>query len=234
MNYLFFDIECCNGKDICSFGYVLTDEEFNIIKKEDIVINPNKNFNLTDKKGNARITLAYSEDCFFKAQDFTYHYEYLKSILEDEKVIIVGHGVNNDINFLQIACLRYKLPFISFKVYNTQNLSKKIDIINNIKALNKIIKILEINVDGLFEHKSCDDAEMTMLVVKEICKRKECNVKDLIETYELKPIDSTLREVSNSKKVVRTTRNYYDTSLDNTESDIMIAYRKALELQGRN
>lgn len=33
--YLFFDIECSNGypvsSKICSFGYVLTDNEFNVI-----------------------------------------------------------------------------------------------------------------------------------------------------------------------------------------------------------
>lgn len=45
MNFLFFDIECavCNQeKRICSFGYVLTDCNLNIIKKEDILINPVK------------------------------------------------------------------------------------------------------------------------------------------------------------------------------------------------
>lgn len=25
MRYLFFDIECCDGKHICEFGYVITD-----------------------------------------------------------------------------------------------------------------------------------------------------------------------------------------------------------------
>lgn len=24
---LFFDIECCNGRNICEFGYVITDEK---------------------------------------------------------------------------------------------------------------------------------------------------------------------------------------------------------------
>lgn len=33
MRYLAFDIECCDGKHICEFGYVITDEKFNIIKK---------------------------------------------------------------------------------------------------------------------------------------------------------------------------------------------------------
>ena len=31
MRYLSFDIECCDGRSICEFGYVITDESFNII-----------------------------------------------------------------------------------------------------------------------------------------------------------------------------------------------------------
>ena len=46
--YLFFDIECaCVFKDtakICAFGYRLTDEHFNILEKEDILINPKVKF----------------------------------------------------------------------------------------------------------------------------------------------------------------------------------------------
>ena len=31
MKYLSFDIECCDGKHICEFGYVIVDEKFNTI-----------------------------------------------------------------------------------------------------------------------------------------------------------------------------------------------------------
>ena len=45
MKYLFFDIECANCFDrkgkIFSFGYVLTDEKFNVIEpREDILVSP--------------------------------------------------------------------------------------------------------------------------------------------------------------------------------------------------
>lgn len=29
MRYLAFDIECCDGKHICEFGYVITKDKFN-------------------------------------------------------------------------------------------------------------------------------------------------------------------------------------------------------------
>lgn len=34
MRYLFFDIECCNGRNICEFGYVITNDKFNILEKK--------------------------------------------------------------------------------------------------------------------------------------------------------------------------------------------------------
>lgn len=32
MDYLFFDIECCDGRNICEFGYVVADENLKPIK----------------------------------------------------------------------------------------------------------------------------------------------------------------------------------------------------------
>ena len=49
MKFVFFDIECANYINdmftICTFGYTITDEHFNVIKKEDILINPKSKFN---------------------------------------------------------------------------------------------------------------------------------------------------------------------------------------------
>lgn len=49
MKYLFFDIECANCFDrkgkIFSFGYVLTDEKFNVLEpREDILVDPDAPF----------------------------------------------------------------------------------------------------------------------------------------------------------------------------------------------
>ena len=44
MDYVFFDIECANCIEgqakICSFGYVVTDEQFDVIEREDLIVNP--------------------------------------------------------------------------------------------------------------------------------------------------------------------------------------------------
>ena len=55
MKYVFFDIECAcvykNVAKICVFGYCVADEQFNILEKQDILINPNGKFHLTDHGG---------------------------------------------------------------------------------------------------------------------------------------------------------------------------------------
>ena len=63
MKYLFFDIECSvvskKAAKICAFGYCLTDEQFHILEKEDILINPLGGFHLTDRKGTQGLVLPY-------------------------------------------------------------------------------------------------------------------------------------------------------------------------------
>ena len=55
MRYLFFDCEfanCYEGKEkICEFGYVVVDENFNIVSKNNIIINPN----IKDKERDYRV-----------------------------------------------------------------------------------------------------------------------------------------------------------------------------------
>ena len=60
MRYLAFDIECCDGKHICEFGYVITDEKYNIIKKFVITINPESKFNLVGRPGGRDLYLFLS------------------------------------------------------------------------------------------------------------------------------------------------------------------------------
>lgn len=47
MKYLFFDLEEATSKNnslrICEFGYTMIDENFNILEKDNLIINPNIN-----------------------------------------------------------------------------------------------------------------------------------------------------------------------------------------------
>ena len=96
MRYLFFDIECCDGKHICEFGYVITDENFNPLEKKDITINPKAKFNLTGRPNRPDIKLFYSEEFYYSSPEFPVFYDEIKRLLEYDEQIIMGHAISND------------------------------------------------------------------------------------------------------------------------------------------
>ena len=96
MNLVFFDIECASvnkySAKICAFGYVVCAENFNIIEKQDLLINPRGKFHLTDRKGDKGIVLPYDYDEFKKYRPFPDVYPAIKSLLEDKNNIVLGHS----------------------------------------------------------------------------------------------------------------------------------------------
>ena len=128
MKYLFFDIECADGgkATICSFGYVIADMDFRILKKEDIVINPESNFNLTGRDGRPDVQLAYPIATFKRAPNFKHFYEKIKALVENEKYYIVGHSIYDDATYLNKACARYKLDPLNFQYFDTQRMYREI------------------------------------------------------------------------------------------------------------
>ena len=124
MKYVFFDIECaCVFKSvakICAFGYVLTDEQFNVLEREDILLNPKGKFHLTDRKGREGLVLPYEYEDFKTYPPFPAAYARIKALLEDKEHIVLGHATLNDVNYLNLETRRYKLPSFRFDFYDTQ------------------------------------------------------------------------------------------------------------------
>ncbi|NLL56218.1 MAG: hypothetical protein GX242_03285 [Clostridiales bacterium] len=184
MNYLFFDIECANcdngmGK-ICSFGYVLCDSSFNIIEKKDLLINPDAKFSygVFSKK---YITLGYPQSEFLKQPKFDEMYPLIREILTKPNQIVLGHAVDNDVNFLLGDCDRYNLPIIEFDFFDSQELYRVYTNSALHKNLSAICQELDIAVGNA--HRSDDDAEMTMQVVKTMCKKQGLELAELLKKY---------------------------------------------------
>lgn len=185
MNYVFFDIECANCFDgngkICSFGYVLTDRFFNIIKKEDWVINPKAPFMLRHK-GKECIKLAYSKNEFRNAPDFQYFYRRIKALLTSPDNIVFGYASENDANFLRSECERYILPCINFTSYDVQRMLRY-----EIKSKNMISLASAQAMLGIFcrqeIHKSDDDSLMTLQVLKNLCIKYQTSPEQFIKKY---------------------------------------------------
>ena len=212
MNNLLFDIECCDGYHICSFGYVIFDNNFKIIKKEDILINPNKKFKLAGKDQEPRIQLAYEESRFRTAEIFIAHYKKIKELLENHRLF--AHSATSDIMYLNIACERYSLPVYDLEVLDTQRMFAK-DFPGKKQGLESIVSELQIQLDeNVTYHKSCDDAEISMLVLKERVKRSEAD----LETY-LKEHYFINRTFESYRTRVESSRNIFAYTKELTKDD---------------
>jgi len=181
---LSFDIESCNGNSkeasLCSFGYCLTDEKFNVLEKKDILVNPvSKKFTLTNFKGTKGIKLAYEEKVFRSAPYFIEVYEQIKEVFEKAD-LVVGFSINNDLNYLNSACKHYNLKNFIFEFIDVQQIYSLYK--GEQKALDKLM--LELHKDFVF-HESDEDAWAAILVLQNICQNLNVDVLGLISYYRL-------------------------------------------------
>ena len=156
-SYLFFDIECANCFDgigkMCSFGYVLTDENFNVIDTDDVVMNPECEFDwyLFSKKN--QCPLAYSKDYFRRQKNFESYYKGIKKLLEESERKVIGFSSMNDVGFVVSAKMKLK----------------------------EWCEFYKIDLSQITAHKSQDDAMMTMLLAKAFCEEKGISLPELLE-----------------------------------------------------
>lgn len=187
MKYVFFDIECAcvykNVAKICVFGYCVADEQFHILEKEDILINPNGKFHLTDHGGDG-IVLPYDYEDFKKYPDFKKFYARIKDLLEGEDKLVFGHAAVNDVKYLNLETKRYKLPSFSFRFADTQVLYMAMtETFDRQMGLERLTQIFEIDYTP---HCAADDAYATMRVAQEMCAHDGCTLPELLEKYDIR------------------------------------------------
>ena len=190
MKYLFFDCECANSFDkiskICSIGYCLSDINFNLIKKEDILINPEAPFDYHLFNQKFGINLSYTKKEFYKSPNFKHYYGYLKKLFLDD-VVVFGFSLDNDIKFILDDLKRYNLEIFDFKYVDVQILYRLYSKESLNTSLDKALFELGIDVSKEVLHKSDDDAYMTLLVLKGIMdKLNNYSLLDILNKYNLK------------------------------------------------
>ena len=182
MKYLFFDIECANcdhGKGkICSFGYVLTDEKFEVVESKDILMNPDAPFHLTGRRDKRDIVLGYTEQEFLSAPKFPEFYDQIFSMITDSDILPIGYAVVNDVNFLQAECERYSLSMPDFCYYDVQLIYSDYKGVKGVVGLERASA--EFGAIVKESHVSQDDAQNTMLIAKGICDRLEISFEDVL------------------------------------------------------
>ncbi|MCR4580201.1 MAG: hypothetical protein K5681_07640 [Treponema sp.] len=181
-SFVFFDCECANTFDgvgkICSLGYVICDDELNVIESEDVVMNPECEFDWYLFSGKGGIKLAYSKDYFRTKPNYESYYKDIKKLFTTGNRYIAGFAVSNDVGFVNDACQRYNLPFIQFRAFDLERyLEKKYD---KKQKLSEWAQEFGVNVAKFQTHKSEDDAMMTMLCLKAECMRSGKSVEEII------------------------------------------------------
>ena len=177
MNYLFFDEESIDKlqKRACSFGYVLTDENFNVIKKENLFFNPELEKIRWDRHVINKIVKIDPKYITSLKHTFKTRYKKIKLLMSEENTICIGFAVANDIRYLLNMCLDYKLPCINFKYLDLERVAKEITN-KPVESLSKEY-IKWCNASPENAHNSLQDAIMTMEITKSICCKLNINLQ---------------------------------------------------------
>ena len=186
MKYLAFDIEAANGyklSSICSIGIVIADEQFNILSRQNVWINPKTKYNLNGTRKNVGIDLHLDKKLLDSSPDFSQVYDKIKALLTDPNYVVVGHVVDADVRMLNATCKRYNLPSLDFNFICSQLLYKLYKGEKEVKALSKIANVIGVT---FLEHNSEEDALMSMLTLKYLVQDSGLTVQQLIEKYHVR------------------------------------------------
>ncbi|MDE6201836.1 MAG: hypothetical protein K2M47_08210 [Clostridiales bacterium] len=199
MKFLFFDIECaCCYKHghgvVCEFGYVLTDDELNIIDRATLLVAPEAKFHpYVIKK-----LLAFTKKEYNAAPNFKERYDQIRALLVDKDTVVIGHTTGTDANYLNYAAKRYNLPFINFEYFDVKKIHKYQTNAKDYVSLENMLIELNLEFDGRL-HKSEDDAYLTMLVFKELCKMAKTDAKLFLfkhAQFKEKTLNGKIKEIT--------------------------------------
>lgn len=188
MRYLFFDIEAADGNfKICEFGFVICDSNMKPTHKTLYLINPKGQFKLTGRKDQKDLHLFFTEEQYRASPEFDDVYDNIKFALEQKDIMVFGHSVNNDIRFLDKACNRYRLPKIKYAAYDVQKMffyfskeRKKYAALENV--VEELVPLEERK--DLVDHRSVDDAYMTMLIFRAMIHELNVTPEQMVELCE--------------------------------------------------
>ena len=181
LKLLFFDMEFANGKipgSVFSFGYVITDEEFNILSgPADICINPDCEWNDYVAKN----ILAYPMETIEASPLFPACYEKIRSLFE-EADIAVGFSVSNDNSALRRACLRYELSPFPYFWFDMEKLCRRTDKHRGAHGLAGCVTAW-CGEAPENQHRSDGDALATMHLMRAICNDSHIDAEMLITAF---------------------------------------------------
>ena len=178
---LFFDMEFANGKiagSVFSFGYVVTDEEFNILTDPtDICINPDCEWNDYVAKN----ILAYPMETIEASPLFPNCYTEISELFASVDMA-VGFSVGNDIAALRRACERYGLSPILYRWFDMEKLCRIADKHREAHGLAGCVTAW-CGQAPENQHRSDGDAFATMQLMRAVCEDAHVDAEMLMIAY---------------------------------------------------
>ena len=181
MKYLFLDTEVATSKGskkICEFGYVITNESFDILERNNFIINPNIKRSDWDwyvvKNILSRKVREYEDNL-----EFDKYYLQIDSLINSVDYVF-GHSINGDVMALNDECIRYNLPSINFDFYDIKEIFKEYSGAKRDVSVLDILKELEIESEpGV--HDAEVDSVNTMYCLAGMLNKLEFSLDELFE-----------------------------------------------------
>ena len=181
MKIVFFDMEFANGKipgSVYSLGYVQTNERFELTGPQtDLLMNPECEWNAYVRSN----ILAYPMETVRAASLFPAYYRRIRRLLRRAD-LVVGFAVKNDTNALAKACGRYELKPICFACLDMERMCKAFRDYPDAHGLNGLVRAY-CGIQPDHRHRSDGDAYATMLLLREICRRRQISPRQLKKRY---------------------------------------------------
>lgn len=211
VKYLFFDIECANPRfnSICTFGYVLTDEEFRVIDQRDILINPETGYD----KYVVKNILHYPVELLNSQMPFPCFFDEIRALMSDEDTVVFGFSISNDIRFLNETCIRYRLPSLDYTFYDVQKLFGEYAKVTDQASIEKAYEVLSLGKPEIV-HRSDEDARCTMVILKALVEVSgETSVEYLAKRSSASGVNAGFIEKwkQSSKPPINHKKNHYKT-----------------------
>jgi len=182
MKYLFFDLEYASSRGgidrNCEFGYVVTDEKFNVIDRGNLIINPNLDRSEWDYRVVRKILTRPIKE-YESNQTFPYHYNIIKNLISSADYIL-GHSINGDAKAINDDCKRYDLPSIDYEFYDIKLMYKEFSNTRKDTSVENILKALNIEEAGK-SHDAEIDAYHTMLELKSMLDDLGVTLEEMLE-----------------------------------------------------
>ena len=184
---VFFDLECANCHKnvakICEFGYVLADDNLNIIEADNLLINPKAPFNIYGFE-KAGLKLSYTQEEYKKHPPLKNRYPFIKSLLADPANNVFGYSVDSDAEYLASDCQRSGIYPCSFRFIDVMRLFK-IYLKRTEKLSLDAVYTEFYGESDLTHHEAKNDSIMTLKVFRAFLDKSGVSLKDVINGYPL-------------------------------------------------